>query len=155
MGLVAAAPVAEAAPAVIVRDADFTADFASLRFVRSTVFIAEQRVPADLEFDDRDPLCRHVLALEGTAPVGTGRLDIDYGGKIGRVAVIASSRRSGVGTAVMGRLHEIAREHDLPKLWCHAQLTAVPFYERLRYRRLGPVFDEAGIDHVRMELDLA
>jgi predicted GNAT family N-acyltransferase len=139
---------------VIVRDADFTADFASLRLVRETVFIAEQRVPADLEFDERDPLCRHVLALEDAAPVGTGRLDIDYGGKVGRVAVLAGSRRSGVGTAVMQRLHAIAREHALPKLWCHAQLTAVPFYERLGYRRLGPVFDEAGIDHVRMELDL-
>jgi predicted GNAT family N-acyltransferase len=139
---------------VIVRDADFSADFISLRFVRATVFIAEQQVPADLEFDDRDPLCRHVLALEGAAPVGTGRLDVDYGGKVGRVAVLAGRRRSGVGTAVMQRLHEIAREHALPKLWCHAQLTAVPFYERLGYRRIGPVFDEAGIDHVRMEREL-
>jgi predicted GNAT family N-acyltransferase len=139
---------------VIVRNADFTADFASLRLVRETVFIAEQRVPADLEFDDRDPLCRHVLALEGAAPVGTGRLDVEYGGKIGRVAVLAGSRRGGIGTAVMQRLHEIALEHALPKLWCHAQLTAVPFYERLGYRSMGPVFEEAGIDHVRMERDL-
>ena len=142
------------APGVIVRDADFTTDFASLRFVRATVFIAEQRVPADIEFDDRDPLCRHVLVLEGAAPVGTGRLDIDYGGKVGRVAVIASRRRGGVGTAVMERLHEIAREQHLPKVWCHAQLTAVPFYERLGYVSSGPIFVEAGIDHVRMERDL-
>jgi len=139
---------------VIVRDADFTADFANLRFVRATVFIAEQNVPADIEFDDRDPLCRHVLVLEGAAPVGTGRLDVDYGGKVGRVAVIASRRRGGVGTAVMQRLHEIAREQHLPKVWCHAQLTAVPFYERLGYRAMGAVFDEAGIDHVRMECAL-
>ena len=139
---------------MIVRDADFTIDFASLRFVRATVFIAEQNVPADIEFDDRDPLCRHVLALEGAAPVGTGRLDVEYGGKVGRVAVIASRRRGGVGTAVMERLHEIARAHDLPKLWCHAQLTAVPFYERLGYRATGAVFVEADIDHVRMERDL-
>jgi predicted GNAT family N-acyltransferase len=136
---------------VIVRDADFTADFASLRFVRATVFIAEQSVPADIEFDDRDPLCRHVLALEGAAPVGTGRLDVDYGGKVGRVAVIASRRRGGVGTAVMQRLHEIARAHELPSVWCHAQLVAVPFYERLGYASAGPIFVEAGIDHVRME----
>jgi predicted GNAT family N-acyltransferase len=149
-----AARAVERAARVIVRDADFTTDFASLRFVRATVFIAEQRVPADIEFDDRDPLCRHVLALEGLAPVGTGRLDIDYGGKVGRVAVIASRRRGGVGTAIMERLHAIAREHDLPKLWCHAQLTAVPFYERLGYLRSGPIFVEAGIDHVRMERDL-
>lgn len=139
---------------MLVRDADFTADFASIRRVRETVFIDEQRVPRELEFDARDPLCRHVLAFDGTAPVGTGRLDLDYGGKVGRVAVVATHRRDGVGTAVMQRLHAIARERKQARLWCHAQLTAVPFYERLGYVRVGDVFVEAGIDHVRMEYDL-
>lgn len=137
-----------------VRDADFATDFASIRFVRTAVFIDEQRVPLELEFDDRDPLCRHVLAVDGERPLGTGRLDVGYGGKIGRVAVLESARRGGVGNAIMNRLHEIAREQGLPHLWCHAQLTAVPFYERLGYRSVGPVFGEAGIEHVRMEYDL-
>jgi len=136
---------------VIVRDADFTADFASIRLVREAVFIDEQHVPRKLEFDERDALCRHVLAFDGTAPVGTGRLDLDYGGKVGRVAVLATHRRSGVGALVMQRLHEIARAQRQPRLWCHAQLTAVPFYERLGYVSSGPVFIEADIDHVRME----
>jgi predicted GNAT family N-acyltransferase len=139
---------------LLVRDADFTADFASIRHVRETVFIDEQRVPRDLEFDERDPLCMHVLAFDGNAPVGTGRLDLDYGGKVGRVAVVASHRRSGVGKAVMERLHAIARERGQPRLWCHAQLTAVPFYERLGYVGSGPTFVEAGIEHVRMEYAL-
>jgi predicted GNAT family N-acyltransferase len=137
--------------ALRVRDADFTADFANIRRVRSTVFIDEQRVPSDIEFDDRDAVCRHVLAFDGDAAVGTGRLDLDYGGKIGRVAVVATHRRSGVGRAIMERLHAIAREQRHARLWCHAQLTAVPFYERLGYLRSGPIFVEAGIDHVRME----
>jgi predicted GNAT family N-acyltransferase len=136
------------------RDADFTADFASIRRVRETVFIDEQRVPRELEFDDRDPLCRHVLVFDGDVPVGTGRLDLDYGGKVGRVAVVASHRRNGVGTLLMERLHAIARERKLPQLWCNAQLTAVPFYERLGYVSSGPVFVEADIDHVRMQLEL-
>ena len=136
------------------RDADFTADFASIRHVRETVFIDEQRVPRDLEFDERDPLCLHVLVFDGDTPVGTGRLDLDYGGKVGRVAVVATHRRAGVGTAVMERLHAIASERKQPRLWCHAQLTAVPFYERLGYARSGPIFVEAGIDHVRMEYAL-
>lgn len=137
-----------------VRDADFTADFASIRHVRSTVFIDEQRVPLELEFDDRDGHCRHVLAFDGDTPVATGRLDLDYGGKVGRVAVVATHRRTGVGRAIMLRLHEIAREQRLPRLWCNAQLTAVPFYIGLGYRTIGDQFVEAGIDHVRMELPL-
>jgi len=139
---------------LLVRNADFTADFASIRRVRETVFISEQRVPRELEFDDRDPLCIHVLAFDGTTPVGTGRLDLDYGGKVGRVAVVATYRRAGVGSAVMERLHAIARERNHPRLWCNAQLTAVPFYERLGYVSSGPVFVEAGIDHLRMDYTL-
>jgi predicted GNAT family N-acyltransferase len=140
--------------ALVVRDADFTADFASIRRVREIVFIDEQRVPRDLEFDERDPLCRHVLVFDGATPVGTGRLDLDYDGKVGRVAVVATHRRGGVGRAIMERLHSIAHEADQPRLWCHAQLTAVPFYERLGYLSSGPMFLEAGIEHVLMELAL-
>ena len=77
-----------------------------------------------------------------------------YGGKVGRVAVVATHRRSGVGAALMQRLHDIAREQRQTHLWCNAQLTAVPFYERLGYVRSGPIFVEAGIDHVRMECEL-
>jgi len=137
-----------------VRDADFTADFASIRHVRSTVFIDEQRVPRELEFDERDESCRHVVAFDGDLPVGTGRLDLDYDGKVGRVAVVASHRHRGVGRAIMLRLHEIALQEQQATLWCHAQLTAVPFYERLGYVRSGPIFEEAGIDHVRMDCTL-
>jgi predicted GNAT family N-acyltransferase len=137
-----------------VRDADFSADFASIRRVRETVFIDEQRVPRELEFDERDPLCRHVLAFDGDVPVGTGRLDLDYGCKVGRVAVVATHRRTGVGSAVMERLHAIALAASQPHVWCNAQITAVPFYERLGYARSGPLFVEAGIDHVRMERTL-
>ena len=134
-----------------VRDADFAADFPSIHHVRSTVFIDEQSVPRELEFDDRDGVCRHVLAFDGDTAVGTGRLDLDYGGKVGRVAVVATHRRFGVGTAVMEALHTLARERKQSRLWCNAQLTAVPFYERLGYVSSGPVFVEAGIDHLRMD----
>jgi predicted GNAT family N-acyltransferase len=67
------------------------------------------------------------------------------------VAVVATHRRFGVGTAVMEALHGAARERNQSRLWCNAQLTAVPFYERLGYVSSGPVFVEAGIDHLRMD----
>jgi predicted GNAT family N-acyltransferase len=139
---------------VIVRNADYTRDFAAIRAIRTAVFIDEQGVDRALEFDDRDPACAHLLALEGTQAIGTARLDAGYGGKIGRLAVLAAYRRRGVGAAVMEQLHEIARARSLPRLWCHAQLSAVPFYERLGYTASGAVFVEAGIDHVRMDVVL-
>lgn len=139
---------------MIVRTADFAADFAGIRAVRTAVFIDEQRVDRELEFDDRDPCCLHLLALHGAEAIGTARLDVDYGGKIGRLAVLAAHRGRGVGSALMEKLHELARARGLKALWCHAQVSAVPFYERLGYRTSGPVFVEADIDHLRMDVQL-
>jgi len=139
---------------VHVRLADFSADYDDLHRIRFAVFVDEQRVPPELELDDRDPLCLHVLALDGAHAVATGRLDVGYDGKVGRVAVLASHRRSGVGTLVMAHLHDLAREAALRRVWCNAQLSAAPFYERLGYRVDSEPFDEAGIAHVRMTFDL-
>jgi predicted GNAT family N-acyltransferase len=150
----AAARAADGGVRVRARLADFTADFASIEAIRSAVFIVEQRVPEQLEFDERDPVCIHLLVLVAGEPVGTGRIDVEHDGKIGRVAVLASHRRRGVGKALMERLHEIARERGLRQVWCNAQTSAVPFYAQLGYRATGNLFEEAGIEHVRMERSL-
>jgi predicted GNAT family N-acyltransferase len=96
-----------------------------------------------------------VLASVDEAAVATGRIDIARGGKIGRVAVLAPYRGSGVGAALMAHLHRIALDHGLTRVWCHAQRSAVPFYERLGYRITSEPFVEAGIEHVSMEATLA
>jgi len=137
-----------------IRIADLDTDFAAIKLVRETVFWLEQRIPKDLEFDDRDPICLHLLALERDTPIGTARLDIALDGKIGRVAVLAEHRRRGVASALMQRLHEIARERGMGRVWCNAQRSAVPLYEHLGYTVTSPPFDEAGIEHVRMERPL-
>ena len=135
--------------------ADFQRDYAAIRRVRFAVFVDEQRIDADLEMDDRDSQCEHVLAWDaGGAAVGTGRIDFASGGKIGRVAVLASARGTGVGTALMERLHELALARGVAAVWCNAQVSAAPFYVRLGYRIVGELFQEAGIDHVRMEREL-
>src|SRR5690606_9511514 len=123
----------------------------AIRAIRFAVFVDEQHVPAPLEMDERDPECIHVLAFVDGRPVGTGRLDLDKRGKIGRVAVLADARRRGVGRALMERLHDIATRSGLADVWCNAQVSAAPFYERLGYEVVSEVFDEAGIDHVRMQ----
>jgi predicted GNAT family N-acyltransferase len=136
--------------AVHVREADYDADYPAIRRIRFAVFVDEQRVPASLEMDERDPECLHVLAFIAGEPVATGRLDPGLGGKIGRVAVDASVRGQGVGRAVMDRLHAIAAAQGLTRVWCHAQVAAAPFYERLGYVASGGEFIEAGIPHVMM-----
>lgn len=121
---------------------------ARLLAVRTTVFVEEQGVPASIEEDERDPLCLHLLALRAGEPVGAARLDIGLRGKLGRVAVLKAERGQGIGVALTTALHSLASGASLEAVWCHAQLSAVPFYERLGYRSEGGVFREAGIDHL-------
>jgi predicted GNAT family N-acyltransferase len=139
-----------------VREADFTAaaDNALIRRIRFTVFVDEQRVPAEIEMDDRDDRCVHVLAFDGAVPVGTARIDLDSAGKIGRLAVLESRRRRGVGTVLMTRCEEIAARHGLSSVWCNAQVGAVPFYQSLGYAVTGASFYEANIEHRRMAKSL-
>jgi predicted GNAT family N-acyltransferase len=135
--------------------ADFDRDHAAIRAVRFAVFVDEQRIDPDLEMDDRDPHCEHVLARDALGDaVGTGRIDFAAGGKVGRVAVLASARGTGIGTALMEKLHELALARGITAVWCNAQVAAAPFYLRLGYRIVSEKFEEAGIDHVRMERTL-
>jgi predicted GNAT family N-acyltransferase len=135
--------------------ARYDADYAAIRGVRFAVFVHEQSVPAEIELDERDPHCVHVLAHDAESrAVGTGRIDLDAGGKIGRVAVLAQTRGMGVGTALMQRMHDIARDAALPSVWCNAQLSAAPFYSKLGYEVTSEPFLEAGISHVRMHREL-
>ena len=117
--------------------------------VREQVFVVEQGVPADMEYDDFDPQSRHAIARgpDGTA-IGTGRLLPD--GHIGRLAVLPAWRRHGVGRALMCHLTDAARRRGLDRLQLNAQISAAGFYERLGYRRQGEPFEEAGIAHIAM-----
>lgn len=133
-----------------IRQADYDADHAAIRSVRFAVFVDEQNVPPEIEMDDRDAFCVHVLAFEDGTPVGTGRIDL-AAGKVGRLAVLEKVRSRGLGAALMNSLHGIARDNSLSRVWCNAQVVAVPFYERMGYRVTGKPFDEANIAHVRME----
>ena len=115
----------------------------------------EQAVPADLEMDDRDRECFHVLARDASGrPVGTGRIDVAAGGRVGRMAVLADFRGRGAGAAVIEALHAHARSRGCREVWCHAQVAARRFYERFGYVAEGDVFAEAGIDHITMRCRL-
>jgi len=126
---------------------------AAARPIRAEVFVGEQKIPADMEWDDADADAVHAVAFNrlGRA-LGTGRMLEHVPGvaKIGRMAVASSSRHGGVGRAVLDALVEAARARGDRQAVLHAQLGAAPFYERAGFVRRGPQFDEAGIAHVEM-----
>ena len=108
-------------------------------------------MPPALERDEFDAVAIHLVALRGDDVVGTLRLVV--GGsdaKLGRMAVLAAERRSGIGSGLMAHAHEVARGMGVKEITLHAQLTAKAFYARLGYREEGKEFEEAGIAHVSM-----
>jgi predicted GNAT family N-acyltransferase len=123
-----------------------------LRSLRQQVFIDEQGVPRDIEWDGKDDQCLHVLASFQGEPVGCGRLM--PGGKVGRMAVVKPYRGHGIGGAILKALIEVAREEGYSRLFLHAQQHAASFYRRAGFEPRGATFEEAGIPHVSMHLDL-
>jgi len=124
-----------------------------LRSVREAVFIGEQGVSAQLEWDGQDEMCRHALALshQGDA-IGCGRILAN--GHIGRIAVLPEWREQKVGTAIMEALLDYARENDYKQVDVDAQTHAVPFYHRFDFAESGEVFMDAGLPHIKMFLKL-
>lgn len=123
--------------------------------LRYEVYVDEQKVPQILEIDDYDPVAVHLVALDGEQVVGTLRIvDKSPTVKIGRVAVKKSHRYRGIARDLMLRSHEISRELGASRIELDSQLTVIPFYEKLGYEAYGDVFDDAGIDHKKMELFL-
>lgn len=124
-----------------------------LRSVREAVFIREQGVPAELEWDEFDLGCRHALALSlrGEA-VGCGR--ILPNGHIGRIAVIQRWRKQKVGTTIMEALLDYARAHDYKQVDVDAQTQALPFYRGFGFVEQGEEFIDAGLPHIKMTLQL-
>lgn len=140
-------------PRLSLRRAGWETDRAAIESVRRQVFIEEQGIPEREEWDATDLTCRHVLAFMGNRDVvGTGR--VDAAGNIGRVAVIPPFRGTGIGTAIMRRLVQLARDAGLDEVQLNAQTSAVGFYERLGFQPEGAEFDEVGIPHRRMRLRL-
>ena len=133
---------------------EYAAGLTELRAVRETVFVHEQQVPLEEEWDALDPLCRHVIARDGTgSPIGTGRLTPER--RIGRMAVLAEWRGQGIGDAMLDALVAEARELGWPVVSLNAQVSAEAFYARKGFIPEGGRFMEAGIEHQSMRRVLA
>lgn len=128
------------------------ADLARCYEIRRSVFIDEQRVSREEEFDGLDASCIHFIAQIDGRPVGTARLRPNPDGASGcakaqRVAVLRDSRRLGVGADLMRALEDESRRLGLSQVILHAQTDAIPFYESIGYRAEGDEFFEADIPH--------
>lgn len=143
------------APALGVQTGDWAALGAEAAKLRTSVFVDEQKVPLDMEWDeaDADPSTVHAVArnLLGHA-VGTGRLLVHAPGtaRIGRMAVARGVRGAGVGRALLDALLAVARGRGDREAVLHAQCSAEAFYRRAGFAPRGAVFEEAGIAHVEM-----
>jgi predicted GNAT family N-acyltransferase len=136
-----------------IRVLDWNEASALARPVREEVFVVEQGVPLELEWDDDDARCRHAVAIDAAgSAIGTARLLPE--GRIGRMAVRKAWRGQGVGAALMRALLEEARSRGMRSITLHAQTHAVDFYRGLGFSARGGQFEEAGIPHVEMILEL-
>ena len=132
-----------------VEHANYETDLPALRAVREPVFVVEQQVPEEIELDELDPRCRHVLARdEAGRPIGTGRLTPQR--TIGRLAVLPEWRGRGVGEALLQSLVDLARSLGYVQVELHSQVSAIGFYERYAFERIGEEYLEAGIRHLTM-----
>lgn len=121
--------------------------------LRGTVFIQEQGVPEPRERDGLDVDCWHVLARDGAGvPIGCGRLTPQH--KIGRMAVLPEWRGRGVGVALLRELVARARAQGWPEVALDAQVSAIGFYEREGFIAYGDEFEDAGLAHRAMRLEL-
>lgn len=132
-----------------IREANWQADKNTLSNIRRLVFIVEQQVPQEEEWDGRDESAWHWLATDpDDRPIGTARLLPD--GQIGRMAVLSEYRGYGVGAAMLEQAVQKASHLGMERVFLNAQTHALAFYENGGFEAEGDEFLEAGIPHRRM-----
>lgn len=133
---------------ITVSVADWQKNNADIRRIRDAVFIAEQSVPPELEWDSEDMHAVHFLAYEGDYPIGTARLLLD--GEIGRLSVLKDWRGLKVGESLLTAVIGEAEKRGLQEQKLSAQVQAAAFYERFGFTVVSDEFLEAGLPHVDM-----
>jgi predicted GNAT family N-acyltransferase len=136
-----------------IRQAHWPQERAMLSLIRESVFIEEQGVPPEMEWDDEDMVAYHLLAIDQhQQPIATARL---LGtGQIGRMAVLPEWRNRGIGTALLQEVIQQANRNGMQQLFLHAQIQAEPFYKRSGFTPTGEIFYEANIAHRKMFLSI-
>lgn len=126
--------------------------------IRKEVFVVEQGVPLEDEFDEFDSLggqCEHILVYDNEKAVGTGRLRVvDDFGKLERICILEPYRKFGLGKVIIQTLEEIVKDKEIDRVKLHGQTQAEGFYKKLGYQTSSNVFIEDGIPHILMIKEL-
>ena len=123
------------------------------RALRTAVFLEEQRIPVEMEWDEADETAIHAVAFNRLGmPVATGRLLQHVPGvaRIGRMAVVRVLRGTHLGRDTLRTLMQAAAQRGDHEVLLHAQRSAEGFYRRQGFTPRGEPFDEAGIAHIEM-----
>lgn len=129
--------------------------FEKAKEVRYRVFVQEQSVPQELEWDSFDKIAYHLILYLNNKPVGTARFFTkENRSYIGRVAVLKEYRGMGYGRIIMKAIMEHAKNIGIKRIYLHSQTYIKDFYKKLGYKEIGDEFTEAGITHIEMFIDL-
>jgi predicted GNAT family N-acyltransferase len=136
-----------------IEHATWEQDRKALIQIRTEVFINEQNVPPDLEWDGYDPDCWHVIAVTAAGDrIGTARML--YDGHIGRMAVLPPYRHQGIGSALLTKLLNLARHNQITEVFLNAQTSAIGFYQQHGFQICSDEFMDAGLPHYCMRKNL-
>ncbi len=122
------------------------------KYIREQVFIQEQGITPEDEWDDLDAVVLHFIVSDKEQPIATARLLPQH--SVGRVAVLMPYRKQGIGKILMQHIIEYARNHKMPYLKLSAQTYVTAFYEALGFKVQGEVYEDCGIPHIDMVLEL-
>ncbi|MEP3351548.1 MAG: GNAT family N-acetyltransferase [Marinomonas sp.] len=132
---------------------DWNSSKDQITFVRKQVFIIEQGIDPEDEWDEHDEDAVHFVTF-GTTAVPTGTCRLTEEGQLGRLAVLPAYRHQGYGEMLMTKAIKVAREMGLRKVFLNAQVDVQQFYTKQNFRSDGKIFLEAGKMHVRMEREI-
>ena len=139
---------------VTVRQIDSPAELQAAFAIREKVFVEEQQVPREAEYDAYEDTARHYLATADGTPCGAARWrKTDQGVKLERFAVLPAFRNGAVGSQLLRRIMaDVKAAYPHETMYLHAQVPAMNFYARQGFEQVGEMFSECDIDHFRMVL---
>jgi len=121
--------------------------------IRKRVFVEEQGISETLEIDGNDSSALHMIVKNGDIAVGTARVRFlsKQQAKMERMAILKSSRGSGIGKGIIAFLEEELKKRGIEQIVLHSQYYVIDFYKKCGYKETGLPFLDADIKHITME----